>query len=630
MLEKFIKIFLVFLIPFKIFSQDFLPIHSSKDKTTLLKVERLENKYFIFYYDSTFFDKRIKCKVLDKNQPAELREFFLTPNLSTFQDGLKLQIISDKLIFLAFLDYRNDPNGDIYSQLIDENGILWDSGGIPVCTQKGIQKNFALSSDDKNIFLVWEDFRNDPYGDIYAQKLDFFGNPQWKENGIVVSNLEGVESDPQIASDNYGGCYVSWIEKILKVNKVYIQYINGSGKKLFGQFGIFTSNPEADAIQNFLLVDEKNEPIIFYTDRKNNSKIYFQKFSKKGTKKLGFYGKELWLKSENQELVKVIRFSQAEYVILFLSEEKSGLKSLYAQILSQGEKFKFKNPIKIHSSCRFHQIPDLSINQSGFFIFWTCFHYSSNQISLFIQILTPKGEILKLEGLKLSEDNLNLDSKYYLFFDKQIILIASNLNKKSGIYFTELFLNDYKNPKVQNFRISHYEGLVKLNWELVNEQPKTKIILEKFNENDSSWTEIYSYNSISRSSLKQMNFDDHIFENSNVKYRIKCIDPDGTQTLIEKEIKSETVIEGFFLFQNSPNPFSKTTKIAFLLPFKSKVVIKLYDSRLEEIATILEEIREEGLHEIEFIPLNSMESGVYFYKMSSSGFYDVKKMIYSK
>ncbi len=630
MLEKFFKIFLIFLIPLKIFSQDFITIHSSRDKTTLLKVEKLGNKYFIFYHDSSFFDKRIKCKVFDKNNPTEFKEFFLTPNLSTFQDELKLQVISERLIFLAFLDFRTDPDGDIYSQLIDENGILWDSGGIPICTQKGVQKNFTISSDNENIFLVWEDYRNDPYSDIYAQKLDFYGNLQWKENGIVVSNLEGVESEPQVASDNSGGCYISWIEKILKVNKIYIQYLNSSGKKLFGQFGIFTSNPEANAIQNFLFVDGKNEPIIFYTERKNNSKIYFQKFSKKGSKKMGFYGKELWQKSENQELISVIKFSQNDFVILFLSEEKSNLKSFYAQILSQGEKLKFKNPIKMHSNCKFHQMPDLSTNQSGFFIFWTCYHNSLNQISLFIQTLTPKGEMLKLEGLKLTDENLNLDSKYYLFFENQLTLFTSNLNKKNGIYFAEFYLKEYQNPKVQNFRISQYEGLVKINWELINEQPRTKIILEKFNENDSSWIEIYSYNSNSRSPLKQMNFDDHIFENSTAKYRIKCIDPDGNEKLIEEEIEPESVTDGFFLFQNSPNPFSKTTKIAFRIPFKTRVVIKLYNSRLEEIETILDEVRESGVHEIEFEPSTLMENGIYFYRMSSSGFYDVKKMIYSK
>lgn len=60
------------------------------------------------------------------------------------------------------------------------------------------------------------------------------------------------------------------------------------------------------------------------------------------------------------------------------------------------------------------------------------------------------------------------------------------------------------------------------------------------------------------------------------------------------------------------------------------MLIKLYNSRLEEIGVIFDEVRDAGLHEIEFIPLPDMESGIYFYRISASGFYDVKKMIYTK
>ncbi|MFN4111687.1 MAG: hypothetical protein ACK4G1_05385, partial [Ignavibacteria bacterium] len=161
MLEKFLKILLLVLLPLKIFSQDIFTIYSSRDKTSLLAVEKLGDNYFVFFYDSTFFDKRIKCKVFNSKKPDIGQEFFLTPAISTFQDGLSYRVISDKLIFVSFIDYRNDAEGDIYSQLIDEKGILWDSAGIPICIQKGIQKNINVNSDNQNIFIVWEDYRLD-------------------------------------------------------------------------------------------------------------------------------------------------------------------------------------------------------------------------------------------------------------------------------------------------------------------------------------------------------------------------------------------------------------------------------------------------------------------------------------
>ncbi len=293
---------------------------------------------------------------------------------------MKTLVISDKLIYPAFIDYRWDADGDIYSQLIDENGILWDSAGIPVSTQKGTQKNINLSSDAQNIFITWEDFRSDRNGDIYAQKFDVFGNAQWKENGVIVSNLDGPEVEPKIAADNSGGCYVSWIEKILKVNKIYVQSLNSSGQKLFGQFGIYVSNPDASSIQHFLITDSKNDLLIFHTDKRSNSKIYFQKISKKGLKKLGLYGKELCNKPESQELIGVKRFLKDEFVVLYHLDEKQNIKTLFMQVLSQGEKLKFKTPIKIHSACKIHNKPEFEIEESGIFIYWSCLHQNEMRV----------------------------------------------------------------------------------------------------------------------------------------------------------------------------------------------------------------------------------------------------------
>ncbi|MCX8057000.1 MAG: hypothetical protein N3F03_05245 [Ignavibacteria bacterium] len=630
MLKVLIKIVLLFLLPLQSFSQDIYTIHTSRDKTNLLKVEKLGNKFFVFFYDSTFFEKRIKCKIFDREQSKVINEFFITPKTSSYQDEIKTLIISDKLIYLTFVDYRSDGDGDLYSQLIDERGILWDSGGIPVCVQKGKQKNFSIASDKQNLFIVWEDYRNDASGDIYAQKFDFFGNALWKENGLVVTNLDGAETEPKVVSNNSGGCYVSWIEKILKVHKLYVQALDPSGKKMFGQYGIFVSNPEASSIQNFLLTDENDELIIFHTDVSGNPKIYFQRLSKKGTKKIGLSGKQLCSKTGNQEILDIKNFGQNEFVILFSVEEKSGYKNSFMQILSSGDKLRFKSPIKINSDCKFHQKPMLRLDENGFFIFWTCIEEENNMINLFIQTITAKGEILKLNGLKLNDEGLLPDSKFFLFLDNPIDCVASHLNHKNGIFFVHFYLSDYKNPKIQNFNVNYYEGLVKLSWELINERPGTKLIIEKLFEDDKSWIEVYNFQANSKSSFKKMNFDDQIFESESVKYRLRLLDPEGNETIVEEELSSEPIPEGFFLYQNSPNPFSTSTKIAFRLPVKSKVVIKLYNSRLEEIATIFDEFKDAGLHEFEFTPLPSMQSGIYFYRISASGFYDVKKMIYTK
>jgi hypothetical protein len=631
-LEKIFLLILFFSFHLTIQSQEIFNIHSSRDKSNLLAVIRLDSKYFVFFQDSTFFDKRIKCKVFSKNNPKEQKEFYLTPRLSTFQDELKFSVVSNRLIFLSFVDFRDDGEGDVYSQLIDENGILWDSSGIPVCTEKGKQKNISVTVDNsKNIFLVWQDFRSDSDGDIYVQKLDLFGNPLWKKNGIVVTNLIGSEIKPDIASDESGGCYVSYIENILQVQKLYVQRIDSSGKKSFGQYGIFVSNPEENCIDQKIITDFKSEPLIFYTSKGQQNKIYFQRLSKKGAKKFSLFGKELSSMKGNQELLDVIRFSSNDLAVLFLIEEKENSSIAYLQILSQNEKPKFKNPIKIHSECNFHQKPEMHLDDKGFFIYWTCHHNERNKVSLFIQTITPKGEILKAEGLRINSDELEPISKFYLNLDHPVECVASNYQGKNNIVFLLFDLNEYKNPKIENFTATYHDGHIKIRWDLINERPNTKIYLDRKTSDNDNWERIFDYQSKEKSAFNQMSFDDQILDSENLKYRIIGIDPDGNQISNEEiEVETDPVPEGFYLYQNSPNPFSQSTKIAFKVPIKTKVVIKLYNSRLEEVGTILNDTFDPGTYEFEFVPFGSMESGIYFYRIFASNFYDVKKMIYSK
>ncbi len=624
----FIIIFIIILIPLKFFAQDVFTIHTSRDKTTLLAVEKIRNKYFVFFHDSTFFDKRIKCKVFDKANPLEIKEFYITPKLYTFQDELKIGVISEKLLFLTFTDFRNDFRGDIYCQLIDENGILFDSAGIPVCVASGYQRNQSISIDeDKNIFIAWEDTRNDSTSDIFVQKMDLFGKTLWEKNGIPVSNIEGREILPQVVSDNSGGCFVSWIDGILSINKLYIQFIDSSGIKKFGQYGIYISNPEESVTGSFLKFDQKNELTIIYSAAKNFSKIYFQKISKKGSKRLRAFGNELCTVKESQKILSIDKLPNNDLAILFSLEDENGLQSSFIQVITQGERLKFKTPIRVHNKCNYYQKPVMKIDQKGFFIYWTCEHTNA-AISLFIQTISFKGEILTLDGLKLNDEPLNPESIFYLSLDNPIECIVSNFENKNGLYFLYFDISNHGNLSIKDFEIMSYDGLIKLSWSVINQKPGTKISLQKAIDGI-NYSTIFDTILTTKSTFNKMTFDDRALESKDIFYKLFCIDSDGNEIVEERSLYAE-IPEGFFLYQNVPNPFDKSTKISFKLPKKSRVVIKLYDSKLTEIAVLINEVKEPGTHEFEFVPFNFMESGVYFYKITASGFYDVKKMIYSK
>ena len=72
----------------------------------------------------------------------------------------------------------------------------------------------------------------------------------------------------------------------------------------------------------------------------------------------------------------------------------------------------------------------------------------------------------------------------------------------------------------------------------------------------------------------------------------------------------------FALDQNFPNPFNPSTKIQYQLPVESRVSLKMYDMLGREVATLVEEERPAGYHDVQWIASNTA-SGVYFYRLEA-------------
>jgi len=85
----------------------------------------------------------------------------------------------------------------------------------------------------------------------------------------------------------------------------------------------------------------------------------------------------------------------------------------------------------------------------------------------------------------------------------------------------------------------------------------------------------------------------------------------------------------FNLTQNYPNPFNPATTIKFALPVGGVTMLKVYDIAGKEVASLVETDMEAGYHEVNF-NASELSSGVYFYRLTSGSFTDVKKMMLVK
>jgi serine protease len=90
--------------------------------------------------------------------------------------------------------------------------------------------------------------------------------------------------------------------------------------------------------------------------------------------------------------------------------------------------------------------------------------------------------------------------------------------------------------------------------------------------------------------------------------------------------EDETMPRAFDLKQNYPNPFNPSTNIRFDVPVSAFVSLKVYNVLGQEVASLVNEIKQPGDYEVLFDAVG-FTSGVYFYRMSAGAFVQTKKLI---
>ncbi|MFH1198407.1 MAG: glycoside hydrolase family 2 TIM barrel-domain containing protein [bacterium] len=119
----------------------------------------------------------------------------------------------------------------------------------------------------------------------------------------------------------------------------------------------------------------------------------------------------------------------------------------------------------------------------------------------------------------------------------------------------------------------------------------------------------------------------------------------GMITSVEDEKGRGAIPVKFELMDNYPNPFNPTTTIKYSIPSNPPlspfikggsgeaegdlVTLIVYDILGREVATLVNEEQEPGLHEITFDASN-MPSGIYFYRIQAGNFTSTKKMVLLK
>lgn len=99
-------------------------------------------------------------------------------------------------------------------------------------------------------------------------------------------------------------------------------------------------------------------------------------------------------------------------------------------------------------------------------------------------------------------------------------------------------------------------------------------------------------------------------------------------------INISTVAKEFSISQNYPNPFNPVTTIRFAIPSNDKsqtsnVKLVVFDILGRKVATLVNQQLKPGTYEVKWNGSN-YSSGIYYYRIESENFVDLKKMIMVK
>ena len=104
-----------------------------------------------------------------------------------------------------------------------------------------------------------------------------------------------------------------------------------------------------------------------------------------------------------------------------------------------------------------------------------------------------------------------------------------------------------------------------------------------------------------------------------------------TPTSVENEKHGNSIPKDFTLFQNHPNPFNPDTEFRFYIPEAAHVKLEIYNLLGQRVRVLAIRQIPAGSHSIRWDGKDdfgaAVSSGVYLYRISAGGFWDVKKMV---
>ena len=294
---------------------------------------------------------------------------------------------------------------DIYAQRFDRYGVaLWAANGVVVVggsvSAVGSPMNrpfgmVAVPFPEGGAILAWHDVRNAPdAGDIYAQKLNNSGIPQWTVGGVPVTTAFGLQDGPALVSDGSGGAVITWQDRRAGPanSDVYAQRLNASGLPQWVATDVPVSSAPGDQVLPAIVPTDLTGGgfvnVAWVDSRSGNQDIYAQELSLAGGPQWMLDGVPVTTASGTQNRLALAR----GLVMAWEDDRNGGDKDVYTQELSSaGVPLWTPNGVQVANTPNASAPIVISDGVGGEFIAWQDERNGPTNVDIFAQRLSNSG-----------------------------------------------------------------------------------------------------------------------------------------------------------------------------------------------------------------------------------------------
>jgi hypothetical protein len=297
---------------------------------------------------------------------------------------------------VAWHDTRSG-NLDIYVQRVNTNGVpQWTAGGVALCVVAGDQGYPVIASDGAGGAIVaWHDGRvAEP--DIYAQRVNASGVPQWTANGVAICTAALNQYYPAIVSDGAGGAIIAWqdLRVALIFYDIFAQRINASGVTQWTANGVAVCTASLDQYVTRAVSDGVGGAIITWQDIRNaaNLDIYAQRMNASGVPQWTANGVALTVAGAHQQLPAIVADGVGGAVVTW-QDARNGNHDIFAQRVNGAGVTQWTvNGVPVCTQTSTQETPAIAADGlGGVVLAWGDYRYGAGATIVMLQRLNATG-----------------------------------------------------------------------------------------------------------------------------------------------------------------------------------------------------------------------------------------------